>query len=446
MRYLYLDEVALTLCLYLCYVGALTLAPFDFTLPSRAHSTFVAGNIWGTDGVFNILGFVPFGSLLCWLARPTADNLLAKWGFTTGAAATLSLAIETAQLFLPGRVPSYSDLLANTLGGGLGFWLAYCLHQQPWLTYLTRYRRRLALLSLAGYVGALTGLLLWAALPQRLDTWAPYYPLLIGNEATRNRPWLGKLFLIGLYDRALTAAEVLSQFQAGPDFEPAVHLPGRPIALYTFQEGGGRRVYDRSPVGPSLDLEIAEPHRAVWLPKGGLELTGPTLLYSTQQPDLIYQRATAGHTFSVAAWVEPKDALQHGPARIVSFSLNSQLRNFTLGQAASEIDFRVRTPLAGPNGTRGHFQTKGLGLVPQLTHLVAVYARETTELYVNGVRFPGGVPGDGLTVIAQMLALDASSRWQRGLVVVLLLGSVAGAVWALRLAGVKQGTRAQGTA
>jgi hypothetical protein len=320
----------------------------------------------------------------------------------------------------------------------------YYLHQQPWITQLARYRRPIALLGLTGYLGGLTGIFLWAALPQRLDSWAPHYPLLIGNEATWNRPWLGKIFLVGLYDRVLTAAEVLAQYQAGLAFKPLAYLPGRPIALYTFQEGGGRRVYDRSSVGPSLDLEIADPQRAVWLPKGGLKLTGPTLLHSLQRPDIISQRVTARHSFSVTAWVEPKDALQQGPARLVSMSLSSRLRNFTLGQAASEIDFRVRTRLAGLNGTRWHYQTRGLELGPRLTHLVAVYARGTTELYVDGTRFSGGVPGDAVTVIAQMMAFDASSRWQRGLVVVvLLLGLVTGAVWTLHPASVEPKTRGQ---
>jgi hypothetical protein len=436
VRYRCLDRVAISLGVYFCYVGALSSAPFDFTVASLAERTFVTGNLWRADWLVNILGFVPFGAIVYWLTQPTAENFLARWALTIGTAAGVSLAIETAQLFLPGRFSSFADLLANTLGGGLGFWLAHYLRQQPWITPLVRYRRRLALLGVMGYLGGLAGLFLWAALPQRLDTWDPRYPLLIGNnEETRNRHWLGKIFFVALYDHALTAAEVLAQFQAGPNFDPTLHLPGKPIALYTFQEGGGRYVYDRSPVGPSLDLEIAEPQRAAWLPNGGLELTGPTRLHSAQRPEKIYQRVTAEHTFSVAVWVEPKDALQRGPARmacIVSWSPNRWVRNFTLGQVASEIDFRVRTRLAGPNGSRGRLQTNGLDLGPQLTHLVAVSARGTAALYVNGVLFPEGVTGDGLTIIAQELNFDATSRWQRGLLVVLLLGPVAGAVWVLR--------------
>jgi VanZ family protein len=426
------DPVAIALLIYVGYVGVLTLAPFDFSVALLAHKRFVAGGGSVLDVVLNILGYVPFGWLFYRLTKPTAENLLAKWIFAIGTAAALSFALEFGQLFLIKRGAEYSDVLTNTSGGGVGFWLAHYIYQRPSFTHLARYRHLLAVMSLAGYLGGLVGLFLCAALPQRLAGWNPHYPLVIGDETTGNRPWLGKVFLVGLYDRALKAAEVLSQFQAGPSFEPAAHLPGRPTALYTFQEGGGIDVYDRSPVGPSLNLKIAKPQNVVWLPKEGLELRGPSRLRSTQPPDKLYEHITAGDTFSVAAWIKPKDALQRGPARIVSLSAGAGLRNFMLGQEASEIHFRVRTRLAGLSGSRGHLQTKGLGLQPQLTHLVAVYARGSKALYVNGVMFPEVATGDGLTVIAQMAGLDATSRWQRGLTVLLLLGPVGGLVWALR--------------
>jgi fibronectin type 3 domain-containing protein len=41
------------------------------------------------------------------------------------------------------------------------------------------------------------------------------YPLVIGNELTGDRSWLGKLFLIGIYNRSLNSEEILRNYQAG---------------------------------------------------------------------------------------------------------------------------------------------------------------------------------------------------------------------------------------
>lgn len=55
-----------------------------------------------------------------------------------------------------------------------------------------------------------------ASLPDAdLSGWSPEYPLLVGNEVTRNRPFLGDVYLVALYDRALTAREVAQNHDAG---------------------------------------------------------------------------------------------------------------------------------------------------------------------------------------------------------------------------------------
>ena len=53
-----------------------------------------------------------------------------------------------------------------------------------------------------------------------LDYWNWDYPLILGNEATNNRGWRGELYSAAIFDRALTAAEVLERFTVmGPEFE-----------------------------------------------------------------------------------------------------------------------------------------------------------------------------------------------------------------------------------
>lgn len=48
-----------------------------------------------------------------------------------------------------------------------------------------------------------------------LSSWDLSYPLVVGNEATLDRSWLGTVHLVAAYGRALSAAEVRQNFSAG---------------------------------------------------------------------------------------------------------------------------------------------------------------------------------------------------------------------------------------
>ena len=47
--------------------------------------------------------------------------------------------------------------------------------------------------------------------------WDPDYPLVIGNEATLTRSFLGTIMLVAVYDRALSDEEIRQNFEVGPD-------------------------------------------------------------------------------------------------------------------------------------------------------------------------------------------------------------------------------------
>lgn len=76
----------------------------------------------------NLIGYVPLGLL------GFAAGMRSGWGFKASMAIgllhgpLLSLAMETAQFFLPGRVPSQSDWGLNTLGSTLGAVLGMVLN------------------------------------------------------------------------------------------------------------------------------------------------------------------------------------------------------------------------------------------------------------------------------------------------------------------------------
>ncbi len=48
-----------------------------------------------------------------------------------------------------------------------------------------------------------------------LTNWDPGYRLGLANELNQARPWLGELHLVAFYDRALSSAEVVQNFDAG---------------------------------------------------------------------------------------------------------------------------------------------------------------------------------------------------------------------------------------
>ncbi|MCP4426907.1 MAG: LamG domain-containing protein, partial [Chloroflexi bacterium] len=51
---------------------------------------------------------------------------------------------------------------------------------------------------------------------RNLGIWNDTYPLILANERTGNRPWLGDYYLVALYDHALTDVEVHQNFFEGP--------------------------------------------------------------------------------------------------------------------------------------------------------------------------------------------------------------------------------------
>jgi VanZ family protein len=97
----------------------------------------------------------------------------------------------------------------------------------------------------------------------RFTNWDRSHAFLLGNERTGNRPWLGQIFLIGIYNRSLSAEEVAINHRAGySPLEKANGADGRVsnglVALYLFDEGAGQQVLDHSGSQSLLRLQIPD--------------------------------------------------------------------------------------------------------------------------------------------------------------------------------------------
>lgn len=90
-------------------VGVWRLLAFVREHPSLAWIHYSTIEFWA-----NAAMFAPIGLLLLLLAGRR------RWWAAMLAGPLLSLAIETAQLFIPGRVPDVRDLVSNSLGAMIG--------------------------------------------------------------------------------------------------------------------------------------------------------------------------------------------------------------------------------------------------------------------------------------------------------------------------------------
>ncbi|MGM0669601.1 MAG: VanZ family protein [Gemmatimonadota bacterium] len=113
-------------------------------MPPGERICVFCGSRATADAVLNALLFVPLG----WVLGRKKGVARAA-----GIAAALSVAVELGQLFLAGRFTSLADVLANTLGAGLGAWGA------------TKRRGPLEFAALLSFVGLMAPAFLLAPAP-----------------------------------------------------------------------------------------------------------------------------------------------------------------------------------------------------------------------------------------------------------------------------------------
>jgi glycopeptide antibiotics resistance protein len=351
------------LVLWTLFVVLGTLAPFDFRAIPVLHRSSFGLFRYGTyerDPVhfaLNLVLFVPLGALLHHEGRrrqlSTRSILL-----STGAIGLLfSLTVEYLQGYLPSRDSSLFDVLANTSGGLMGI-----LVDGAWgasaETRVDRMRARTsgAILAAAIAVFMLVALLASGALQARtgLSNWSREYPLLIGNERTGDRPWRGRVFALAITDAA-TPLALVRRFAAGE----SVALPGSPLVTFDFT--GDPPYRDKAGNVPDVDwterasesasTEAAAPHGLERSgPGGAITLTGRPWLQTGGPAVRIAQSLRKTNTFTLRIRCATDNTNQDGPARIVSNSFSTLLRNFTVGQQGADLVFRLRTPQTGDNG------------------------------------------------------------------------------------------------
>ncbi|MBN2092021.1 VanZ family protein, partial [candidate division KSB1 bacterium] len=352
------QKTAILRGVYLVYILILTLKPFNFS-PDYLYQHFkfeqglfvaLFSQLKIDDIILNILFFMPYGFLTGLLARfnnQPKDKALKKIIFYS---LIISALAEICQLFSI-RSSSLFDVFMNGLGGCIGGLWSYQINLER--SYFMKFilNRGAKCIRLTAWI-YLFLLIASFSLPfwlNSLSNWNENFHLLLGNEATEDRPWAGTFYKVAIYDHMLTETEILQCYYQRCPNTVKPHL----MALYCLDKDSGEFVQDRSLVKPNLDLKIHKIPTSAWQKdKNGLKISSGVYLKSENPAKKIIHHAKKSNQFSIEVLFEPENLTQTGPARIISCSNSTDERNFTLGQVGQNLNFRVRTPLTGLNGSK----------------------------------------------------------------------------------------------
>jgi hypothetical protein len=186
-------------------------------------------------------------------------------------------------------------------------------------------------------------------------------------------------------------ASKTQSFADGVEAEGQERFDGGLIALLEFKEGERGFAYDTSGVEPLLEVAVAG---IEWMPNYGIRFVEEnawgtaTRAQSRKLYDHIADPEEGTQQYSIETWVTPANVSQSGPARIVSYSFNPEMRNFTLGQVLYNYDFRNRTlaPEIDDNGVPSLATADAdQDLQANLQHVVVTYDQyRGRRIYVNG--------------------------------------------------------------
>lgn len=177
--------------------------------------------------------------------------------------------------------------------------------------------------------------------------------------------------------------------EVGPDPASSPRVLDGLQVLYTFEEGKGFDVKDRSGIEPAFDLQLDNLVTSKWLAGGGLQLVGPTsVVTSPEVAEKVFVACVQANAVTLEAWIEPASVDQQGT--IFTYSKQGQ-RNATLSANNTRYAGAVLTarpdPMTAGEVIRSVETVQTPDNVAAATVQHVVYTRDAAGavLYVNGV-------------------------------------------------------------
>lgn len=364
-----------------------TLYPFNFSLPdSISKREFVNSfdnNSFFSDQVNNVLLFLPFGFGVTGFLQTRKAKLINQIAAVILASAALSLTVELLQIMLPARTPTPADIFNNSFGGFLGLICFYVWNSKAFKAILQGIENSKASNSITKITLFFTGYIIltflitipWQA-TTNLSGWNPTFPLIIGNERTADRGWEGYISELNITNQAFSKNEVEQVFSQSNNFE---NLENSLLASYQFT--GEAPYKDKAGKQPDLLWQgesTTQNEKGVFLtPKHWLKTAAPVTSLS--------ENISKTSEFTISTTLTTTKTEQTGPARIISLSIDSFRRNFTLGQQESDLVFRVRTPLTGANASDVILEVPNVFYDAKPHHIVITYSKSSLIIYIDKI-------------------------------------------------------------
>jgi len=335
----------------------LTLFPFRFALPNLPGQAppFLLGGSLKTAGWFdallNVALFVPFGFGLAEKLREDKKSRASTFFIVLASGTLFSYSIELAQAYIPMRDSGWEDVVTNSTGSVMGF-LLYELLGTAIVGFLTRceiaisswitLQRAAVLVSI--YFALWFGLSGLLQRDSRLSNWDPESSFFVGNEATGQSAWKGRILEVQIWDRAIPD-EIARRLSSGESLGAA--------------QAGALASYEFSGAPPFKDVEQFLPVLS-WTPSppahsesNAVVLGGKSWLSSAAPVTNLIERMQKSNQFSVHLICAPGET-RDGTGHIISISrvrpgappLAPPLSDLTIRQEESNLVLWFRSPLS----------------------------------------------------------------------------------------------------
>jgi hypothetical protein len=294
--------------------------------------------------------------------------------------AFLSYAIEITQIYIPMRDSGWEDVFTNSTGSIVGF-LVYELLGPLIIDSLSKLEMALRARLTLQRTGALLAVyfLFWFTISAmfqkqtRLSNWEPDGLLVVGNEATGQSPWQGRVQRLQIADQALPGAAAIdltsgsasqqSQFAWRADYDFSSPTP----------------LQDSKQFLPSLSWTPAAP---LSQNSTGLALDGKSWLTSRVAVADLVDHIRKTNQFSlhiVCAAAQPHT----GNGHIVSISRSTSFADLTLRQEESTLVFWFRSPVSVKRAILAWYVPNVFNDT-QTRDILFSYNGADLSLYVNG--------------------------------------------------------------